>query len=196
MYKHVILVILLLSITLSAQSQTPTKADNTGSISDQFDYLIDKSNNHKEYKVVRQAWLFQLKKSVADSIKGSKIDLLKSYSTINSQLSTIDSLTIKLNKSEIKVDELSSEKQSINLLGIAFNKGTFKALLFSIIGILAILLMVFITKFKQSNTITKQAKKDLKELEEEFEEHRKKALEREQKAMRKLQDELNKNKKD
>ena len=36
----------------------------------------------------------------------------------------------------------------------------------------------------------------LKELEEAFNEHRSKALEREQKIMRKLQDELNKQKKD
>ena len=51
-------------------------------------------------------------------------------------------------------------------------------------------------KFKNSNVITKEAKKTLEETEEEFQEHRRVALEREQKIMRKLQDELNKQKKD
>jgi len=68
--------------------------------------------------------------------------------------------------------------------------------LFSIIAILTIFLFVFISKFKQSNNITVQAKQDFKELDEEFEAHRKKALEREQKVRRQLQDELNKQKKD
>ena len=57
-------------------------------------------------------------------------------------------------------------------------------------------MIVFISKFKQSNSITIQTKETLKEVEEEFENHRKTALEREQKVRRQLQDELNKQKKE
>ena len=68
--------------------------------------------------------------------------------------------------------------------------------MFLIIGTLTVLLMIFITKFKRSNSVTIQTKLTLKEVETEFEEHRKIALEREQKVRRQLQDELNKQKKD
>mgnify|MGYP000848115552 CR=1 FL=1 len=75
-------------------------------------------------------------------------------------------------------------------------EGLFKTIMLSIIGGLVLFLLFFISKFKQSISITKQTKSNLKEVEDEYEEHRKKALEREQKVMRRLQDELNKQKKD
>ena len=75
-------------------------------------------------------------------------------------------------------------------------KSLFKTILISIIAVLTILLLFFISKFKMSNSITTQVKLDLKALDEEFETHRKTALEREQKVRRQLQDELNKQKKD
>ena len=68
--------------------------------------------------------------------------------------------------------------------------------MFSIIGALIVFLAIFIGRFKQSNSITKDIKNRLKETEEEFDNHRKVALEREQKVRRQLQDELNKQKKE
>jgi hypothetical protein len=66
--------------------------------------------------------------------------------------------------------------------------------MWSIIAALFALLLFFIYKFKNSNTLTRQAKFKLEEVESEFEEHRRIALEREQKVRRQLQDEINKNK--
>ena len=75
-------------------------------------------------------------------------------------------------------------------------KSIYKSLTYSLILIFIGLFLFYFFKFKQSNVQTKEAKLTLKEVEEEYDEHRKKALEREQKIMRKLQDELNKQKKD
>jgi predicted PurR-regulated permease PerM len=196
MYKYTLLAITLFFFSISSFSQSGKKFIDTGSVKNQFDYLLNESNNYQDYKVVKQNWLIKLQSNVSDTLTASKKNLLNSYSTISNQLNSIDSLKVVLNKSENTISNLSNEKQSIDFLGVQFNKGMFKTILFSIIGLLTLLLIVFITKFKQSNKITTQAKKDLKVLEEEFEEHRKRALEREQKAMRKLQDELNKNKKE
>ncbi len=55
-------------------------------------------------------------------------------------------------------------------------------------------LLFFIYKYKNSNSTTKEAKKNLAEIEDEFDDHRRTALEREQKVRRQLQDELNKQK--
>jgi hypothetical protein len=74
------------------------------------------------------------------------------------------------------------------------SKGGYNALMWTIIAGLFALLLFFIYKFKNSNTITKQAKKALLETEEEYEEYRRNSLEREQKVRRQLQDEINKQK--
>jgi len=63
-----------------------------------------------------------------------------------------------------------------------------------IIIALLVLLILFIYKFKSSNSVTKIARNNLADIEEEFEEHRRNALEREQKVRRQLQDEINKQK--
>ena len=56
-------------------------------------------------------------------------------------------------------------------------------------------LNIFIFKFKRSNTLTKEAQEKLIDTEAEYDTHRQNALEREQQLRRKLQDELNKQKK-
>ena len=75
------------------------------------------------------------------------------------------------------------------------SKPTYKLIVWSFVGVLIVLLSFFIFKFKNSNVLTLEAKKALAEMEEEFENHRRRALEREQKVMRKLQDEINKQRK-
>lgn len=191
--------IILFSIFLTTAtvfSQATKKFTDTGSVNEQFDHLIKNSNRYQEYKVVNTTWLYKLKKNVSDSLSANKEELISTYGTINSQKKSIDSLKLAVNTSEASITNLSGQIESISLLGIQFKKETFKIILFSIIAILTIFLFVFISKFKQSNNITVQAKQDFKELDDEFEAHRKKALEREQKVRRQLQDELNKQKKD
>ena len=141
-------------------------------------------------------WIFSLKKNVADSIKASKVEIINNYKTINEQKNSIDKLNTSLLESKNTINVLNNENQSISLVGIQIGKGLFKSIMFGIIGGLIVLLIIFIGKFKQSNSITKEIKARLTETEDEFESHRKVALEREQKVRRQLQDELNKHKKD
>lgn len=188
--------VLILLMSLSTYAQATKKYIDTGSVSNQFDYLIDKSYRYKNFKNVDVSWLHKLKSNVADSLKSSQKEIRNAANTILSQRNSIDSLKSSLSDSTNTISTLEGEIQSISLLGIQFKKATFKAILFTIISVLAFLLVIFMGKHKRSNNITKETKNNLKEVEEEFELHRKRALEREQKVMRKLQDELNKQKKE
>jgi len=196
MKKQLAVLILIILISRNGFSQANKKFIDTGSVKNQFDYLIKKSNRYQNYKVVQYNWLRKLKLNVADTLVENQKEILGNYKIINTQKATIDSLQAIIKNSNETIQTLTTEKQSISFLGIQINKATFKSILFFIIGALAILLVFFISKFKQSNSITQHTKEALKELEDEYNEHRTRALEREQKVMRKLQDELNKNKKD
>lgn len=196
MNKTAFAVMTVFFITSSIFSQTTTKFIDTGSVKNQFEYIIDESNNFQDFKVVRATWLLKLKSNVLDSISASKKKTMDNYGTINSQKLLIDSLNIKLTESENVISGLKNEKESISIFGIQLGKSVFKILVFIIVIGLIGALLFFIIKFKQSNTITTQSKLTLKQLEEEFAIYKEKALEREQKAMRRLQDELNKNKKE
>lgn len=183
-------------ITANIFSQSTKKFIDTGSVKNQFEYLIDESNSYQDYKVVKAIWLSKLKSNVIDSLSDSKKKVSDNYGIMNSQKKLIDSLKIKLADSKTAIANLNAEKESISFIGIQFEKSVFKTLMFVIIGILIILLLFFVTKFRQSNSITQQTRLSLKEAESEFETYKTKALEREQRAMRRLQDELNKNKKE
>ena len=196
MNKTNFLIISILLITTATFGQANVKFIDTGSVSNQFDYLITKSYKYKEYKNVKTTWLYKIKRNVSDSLTASKKEISNSYKTINIQKAEIDSLKMTLNNSGETITDLNTKIESISFLGIQFKKGLFKTIILSIIGGLIAMLIIFITKFKQSNSITSQTRVALKEVEEEYEDHRKKALEREQKVMRRLQDELNKQKKD
>lgn len=196
MSKIAFTVMAVLFITSNIYCQTTPKLKDTVSVKSQFEYLINESNSLSDYKVVRTAWLLKLKSNVLDSLSASKNRIMDNSATLNSQKIIIDSLNIKLADAEITISSLIAEKESISLFGMQLDKSAFKTLFFLIvIGLLGALLF-FITKFKQSNSITTQCKLALTQNEEEFAIYKEKALEREQKAMRRLQDELNKNKKD
>lgn len=196
MSKIAITAMTVLFITSNIFSQTNNKLKDTLTVKSQFDYLMDNSNTLQDYKVVKTSLLLKLKSNVIDSISGSKKKLLDNASVMNSQKILIDSLNIKLAAADSMVMELRAEKESISLFGIPFEKTVFKTMFFLIVVGLIGALLFFITKFKQSNSITTQCKLASKQTEEEFAIYREKALEREQKAMRRLQDELNKHKKD
>jgi hypothetical protein len=196
MSKIAIAVMTVLFITTNVFSQSTKKLIDTGSVKNQFDYVIDESNNYQTYKVVKATWLLKLKSNVIDSLLASKKEILDNSDIMNSQKQLIDSLNIKLAATETVISDLIAEKESISLFGIQFEKATFKTLFFLIVVGLVGALLFFITKFKHSNSITTQCKEALKQAEDEFEIHREKALQREQKAMRRLQDELNKQKKE
>ncbi|RZS92635.1 tRNA (guanine-N1)-methyltransferase [Aquimarina brevivitae] len=191
------LFVMLFSIfTLSAQEDlSAEEALNKAAIEDQFDILIQKSGRYQDYKVVKQIYLNKLKSNVTDSINNLETSLKERNSQIAQQKNTLDQLQKNLAETNEKLAVITNEKDSISFFGALLNKSTYRTIMWLIIVALLLLLGFFIFKFKNSNTITIQAKNSLADLEAEFEEHRRRALEREQKVMRKLQDEINKQKK-
>ena len=184
--------------TLNAQESTDQDDKlslSEGTIDNQFEYVIRRSNSYQEFKVVKKTWLYELKAHTLDSLNAVQKELKDSQSTINNQSNEIDQLKTDLANTKSDLENTKKEKDSMALFGMQMSKGGYNALMWSIIAALLALLILFIYKFKNSNSITKQAKKSLLETEEEYEEYRRNSLEREQKVRRQLQDELNKQKK-
>lgn len=177
-----------------AQEDTKTLSLNDGTIDDQFEYIITKSNRYQDYKVVKTNWLYTLKAHTLDSLKAIQKQLNNTKQIVNNQSKEIEVLKTNLTETNSNLEQTNLEKNSMSLFGLQMTKTGYNVMLWSIIGALLALLLFFIYKFKNSNAVTRQAKLALAETEEEFEEHRKRALEREQKVMRRLQDEINKQK--
>ncbi len=192
--------IVFLAFSITYAQETQNKDDEKlslteGTLDNQFDYVIKESNDwHRDYKVIKTNWLKTLKSHTLDSLKIYKVDISQKQTVIDSQASEIASLKSNLTVTQSSLDETRAEKDNMSLFGLQMSKTGYSLVMWTIIGLLFALLLMFIFKFKNSNAVTKQAKKTLAETEEEFEEHRRNSLEREQKVRRQLQDEINKHK--
>ncbi|MFV0564551.1 MAG: tRNA (guanine-N1)-methyltransferase [Flavobacteriaceae bacterium] len=197
--KYFYFIIFVISLNTFSQTgateETSELSLNSGTISNQFEYIIQRSNNYQDFKVVKKTWLSTLKAHTLDSLSAVHKLLTDTEAIVNNQNNEITDLKLKLSNTEQTLANTNQEKDSMSLFGLQLSKTNYNILMWCLIGILLVLLLFFIYKFKSSNTITQEAKKALTATEEEFEEHRRVALEREQKVRRQLQDEINKHKK-
>ena len=163
-----------------------------GPLKSQYEYLIEESNDYQEYKVIRKVWTNKFGRSLNDSLKAFDAAKQEARELAKSQLTQIDSLKLQLAATQDSLSNVNEEKDNMTLVGIPIQKSGYKTTMWSIIGVLVLLLGIFIFQFKNSNIVAKRAKETLNDVEEEFAEYKKRSLEREQKLRRELQDEINK----
>jgi len=193
--------LLFISIAGLAQDSKDNEGSlNSGAIESQFDYLYKKSpkwtdpNTGVRYKTVKVNNLFKFKNNVIDSLKLGRKKHVEIEKVVASQKSEIEALKLDLGKTNENLTSVTKEKDSIKFLGIPLSKGGYNSILWTIIAGLTAALVLFISKFKRSNAITVESKKNKAEIEKEYDDHRQRSLEREQKLRRELQDELNRQK--
>lgn len=201
--KYLTFTAILLAFSSTSFSQTPkddNQTINSGTIDNQFDFLLRKSGNFRGtngqmYEAVKRNMLLTLRANTIDSLKTVYKNLADTKAIVETQAKEITDLKANLSNTQVDLDKTNNEKNNMALFGMQMSKVSYNVLMWSIVGGLLALLLFFIFKFKNSNAVTKNAKHALAEIEEEFDEHRKTALEREQKVRRQLQDEINKQKK-
>jgi len=187
------------SISQDQNETTQELSLDKGAIVNQFEFIYKKSGNYrsegKRYEVVRVISLDKLRKNVLDSLNAASKKAAELNATIAGHEATISALNKKLEETTNNLSSVTEEKDSMSFLGMLVSKGTYNFILWTIIGGLLLMFLLFVYKFRRSNTLTQEAKTALSEVEVEYEEHRRRALEREQKISRQLQDEINKYKK-
>ena len=198
--NHLILLLFLFVLFLSqAQIKEEENTLEEGTLTQQFDFLIKKGANYdvngRRYEGIRVLYLDKFNANLTDSLDTNNKTLLELRNTIAEDATEINTLKSKLSETTESLNALTEEKDSMSFFGAMVSKNTYRAMVWSIILVLVFALVLFIYKFRKSNFLTIQAKSALADLEEEYEQHRRRALEREQKISRKLQDEINKNKK-
>ena len=196
--KHILTLLFFLTISSLIYSQegqidSQKPSLDNGTIESQFNYLYRKSSTYQEYKVVKMTFYHKIKSNVLDSLNSLKNELGSTKQLISNQNLEINDLKNNLKTTNDNLTNVTNEKDNIKFLGISLTKSSYNTILWSIITGLVLLLLFYMYRFKNSNSITKQANKSLAEIEDEFFAFKTVALEREQKVRRELQDEINKN---
>ncbi len=158
----------------------------------QFDTLRAKSNKYKNFKVVPRAELIELQENTARRITGLKDSITMLETVIDKKETAIARLQTDLAQSQADRDTAIEQKSTFEILGAEIDKGLYSTIVWSVIGILLVILIILGIKYKSSHSVARDAERNLKTTEDELEELRRKSIEKEQRLGRQLQDERNK----
>lgn len=142
-------------------------------LKDQLNYLEEHTRIYDNYRAIREDMFQRLKGNVTDSLiaSGRKISALKNTSTKLNM--TIDSLRSDLESTKSKLDEMTTTKNSIKVIGMEINKQNYNKFMWTVVlGLIAALLIgIFI--FNRNLSVTSSTKNEFQELKNEFEAYRK-----------------------
>ncbi|QAA80795.1 hypothetical protein EI546_03195 [Aequorivita sp. H23M31] len=187
-----VLPLFLFSLTLTAQDSIQV---HKNTLNNQMIDAFDKSNSYQEYKVIKKTQLATLKRNILDSVSNLDKRIASQQSDLKLQRQEIDSLSKSLKDTQEKLADSKEKEDGIQMFGILTSKSTYNAIMWSIILLLLIIGGILFYRFLNSHKVTNAAQLKMAEMEIELEDHRRNSLEREQKLRRKLQDEINKNRK-
>ncbi len=192
MKKYIFLLSFLVVNFLWSQNVKKNKVPEwNGSIKRQFEEVFNKSGKYQDYKVIKSYWFVKLKKNTLDSIGVLQKEIKDLNLEIDKFEKQIDELKNDIAKRDTEIQKLNGQKDRISFLGFQMSKPAYNILVWSLIGILFLLLLFFIYRFYQSNQITKETLENYKNLSDEYESFRTQSLERVQALQRKLLDATN-----
>ena len=194
MKKILVLALPLFLFTLQSVAQDSIQV-RKNTLNEQMTNAFDKSNSYQEYKVIKKTQLATLKRNILDSVSSLEKKINTQESELGLQKNEIDSLRQNLQNTKQSLAIAKEKEDGIEIFGILTSKATYNAIMWSIILILLLISGFLFYRFLNSHKITNAAQLKMAEMEIELEDYRRNSLEREQKLRRKLQDEINKNRK-
>lgn len=191
--------ILFILIFVFGNAQTASKdslpASINGNLTQQFDYVFQKSNSFQEYKVIKKEYFALLKKNSNDSVNRFKKEVEQLKLQFSAYDENLQSLKDTLATTKSTLEEMKNAQNSMNFLGISVAKSSYSMIMWGIVLLLLFLTLIILFRYKSAKTISNESLRSFEKLEEDFEDFKRKSLEKEQKLGRQLQDEINKHKK-
>ncbi len=161
-----------------ANAQSLPEVLEEGTLNEQYEYLHERTNIYNNYRAIREDMFQKIRRSSLDSLNSAQREIGALQQEISQHQASKDSLEALLNETVSERDAAIRDRDSLSLLGISMNKTFYNVLLWSIIGGLAIVLLVIFFLFKRAHQIANQKTRETKELQDEFEEYRKTSRER------------------
>lgn len=151
----------------SGQTKMPEEL-TTATISAQIEYVEDHTRIYDNFRAIREDIYQKLNKNIIDSLTAEKIRIieLKKAGTVLTLKN--DSLTTLLGSARNDLASVTATKNKIRVLGLELKKGVYNTIMWTILGVVLLLLAIGFLIFKRNLVVLLRTEKDLKELKEEF----------------------------
>lgn len=194
MKKILLLALPLFLFALQATAQDSIQV-RKNTLNNQMSDAFDKSNSYQDYKVIKKTQLATLKRNILDSVSNLDKRIFTQESELGLQKIEIDSLRQSLKNTQQNLEASKEKEDGIAIFGVLTSKATYNSIMWIMILVLLLISGFLFYRFLNSHKVTNAAQLKMAEIEIELEDYRRNSLEREQKLRRKLQDEINKNRK-
>jgi hypothetical protein len=154
-------------------SQTTLPDELTkNSIRDQINYIDEHTRIYENFRAIREDMYQKVNRNIRDSLTLNR----NRITGLNNQISALrfrnDSILTHLETTKQSLEEVTSTKNHIKVIGMQVNKSVYNTLMFSIVAGLIFLLAIGFLVFKRNVITNSSTKKELKDLKEEFEVYR------------------------
>lgn len=168
-FKHglVFSVIFFTAINAIGQTSMPTELSSS-TMQEQINYVEKHTRIYDNFRAIREDIYQKINRNFIDTLSAEK-NRVTALKTLTSNLNTkTDSLNALLNTTRIKLEEATTTKNNIRVLGLEIKKGAYNTIMWTIVGGLALLLAFGFLVFKRNLVVLLRTEKDLKELKDEF----------------------------
>jgi len=179
----VFVLLLTLSFTVCAQENTPLRTV----LSD----IMSESESYQEYKVIKASKLLNFRTAMSDSINGYQLQIKNLEMSVVETKAELKTIQVELNIIKDKLMVSERENAKIGILGLSVRKGFYNALVWSIIALLATIVLVVYTRIKHVCNVVKRVKSAYSKVVEEYRNQRFAATENRITLRRELQTALN-----
>lgn len=157
-FFNLLVITFLFAVPLSAQTGNPAQASDSTNLKTQFDDMVRISNRYQQFRVVPQEFLNAFMANVSDSIMLYTNEIGTLEGTVAAQAEKIENLSQDIKDRDSNITALRGEKDSMGLLGIQLGKGTYTAIIWSIISGLLALLVFAILRMRVAVASANEAK--------------------------------------
>ena len=159
----IIIAVLLFKPALTSGQALP-EILTTGTVKEQIDYVSDRTRIYDNFRAVREDMFQAITKNALDTLASTRSDILLLTGEGRKLNLRIDSLKRLLGDTRNELEEITKNKNSIEVMGVMLNKTTYNLMMWGLAGVLIMLLIIGWLSFKRSLVITRDTKKELEEL--------------------------------
>ena len=163
-----------------------------GSLSEQFDQMVESSQTYNQFKVIPYDDLTSFGALIEDSLALSKDELARALSSKSELESSNRELNASLERMQLSLEASEAKIGSVDIFGANIDAGTFMLVTGLLILALLVALLVVLYQYRQGFVVVKDARRDLTNLQEEFESFKVNSNQKMVKTKRELQTALNK----
>ncbi len=177
--KLIFILTIIFNLSLFSQDQIRTpEIMSTGTLSDQLDYIQNRTSIYNNYRAIREDIFLGLKKNTIDTLTYLNNKLSEQRLEISTAKKEQDSLINILQKTREDLEYAVKNRDNMKFFGLSMHKVLYSTIVWLIIIGLSVLLIFTLLFFLRNRSLMVDSQNELSSVQEEFENYRKTSREK------------------